>query len=225
MASAELKLLAALPAGWELDAQRVSSRFHLDPVGWYRDPPRPDALPAVAQAVWDERRLAIRYESWKGLVDRVIEPLGLVLKAGEWYVVASAGREPRTYRLSNIKNLEPRDDRFTRPKNFELAEHWAESTARFESELYRGSATVRASPSGWTRLRRSSAAVAAALDRTTSRADVNGWRRVTIPIESVDHAAGELIRLGAEVEVLEPEPLRRKMQATVERLAALYLRP
>src|SRR5471032_1552863 len=101
-ASAQLKLLAALPAAWQAGARRVSSRFHLDPVGWYQSAARVDNLPAVAEAVWSERRVDIRYESWKGMVDRRIEPLGLVIKAGEWYVVANAGKETRTYKLSNI---------------------------------------------------------------------------------------------------------------------------
>jgi len=35
--SAQLKLLAALPAAWRDDAQRVAARLHLDPVDWYRE--------------------------------------------------------------------------------------------------------------------------------------------------------------------------------------------
>jgi len=222
MASAQLKLLAALPADWQADARRVSSRFHLDPVGWYQKPMRADSLPAIAQAVWNERRLAIRYQSWKGMVDRVIEPLGLVLKAGEWYVVAAGGKDSRTYRLSNIHAVEAREEWFGRPENFDLARHWAASIARFESEIYRGSAVIRASPAGLKWLRRSSAAVAQAIDDTAGRSDAGGWRRVTIPIESVDHAAAELIRLGAEAEVLKPAALRNHMAVTAQRLLSLY---
>src|SRR4051812_48857737 len=36
MASAQLKLLAALPDAWQAETQRVSARFHVDLVGWYR---------------------------------------------------------------------------------------------------------------------------------------------------------------------------------------------
>jgi predicted DNA-binding transcriptional regulator YafY len=82
MASAQLKQLAALPADWQVDANRVGSRFHLDPVSWYRSPSHPDRLPIVAQAVWTERRLELSYQSWKKLDRRVVDPLGLVLKGG-----------------------------------------------------------------------------------------------------------------------------------------------
>jgi predicted DNA-binding transcriptional regulator YafY len=224
MASAQLKVLAALPAEWQADARRVGSRFHLDPVGWYRNVERLDHLPAVAQAVWNEQRLRIRYESWKGLVDRRIEPLGLVMKAGEWYVVAWADGVARTYKLSNIEALEVTGGKFVRPRHFDLARHWAESIERFESGLYRGTATVRASQAGLKRLKRLSAAVSEAIERAPAKPDRKGWTRVTIPIESVAHAAMELLKVGAECEALEPAELRARMAADSTALAALYRR-
>src|SRR5690348_10866490 len=57
--------LAALPSGWQGDAHRIASRFHVDNVGWYRREERPAHLPAIADAVWKDQRLAIRYDSWK----------------------------------------------------------------------------------------------------------------------------------------------------------------
>ncbi len=135
MASAQLKLLASLPEGWREDARRVSARFHLDPVDWHRAPSAADHLPAIAQAVWSERRVAMRYESWKGEVARRVEPLGLVLKAGVWYLVARAAGDAkgaRTYRLSNILELDVTEESFRRPKDFDLAAWWLASTKRFE---------------------------------------------------------------------------------------------
>jgi predicted DNA-binding transcriptional regulator YafY len=223
-ASAQLKLLAALPAEWQADARRVSSRFHLDPVGWFQSPSRVDHLPAVADAVWAERRLDIRYESWKGIVDRRIEPLGLVMKAGEWYVVANVDGKQRTFKLSNIRELEARTGTFKRPRHFDLARYWAASIERFEAGLHRGTAVVRASPLGLERLRNLSSAVAEAVDRRAKVADASGWMRVTIPIESVDHAAQQLLRIGAECEAMEPRELRERLAKSAERLAHLYAR-
>ena len=51
VAGARLKLLAALPAAWRDDAQRVSARLHLDPVDWYRESDPTPHLPTVAVAV------------------------------------------------------------------------------------------------------------------------------------------------------------------------------
>lgn len=222
MASAQLKLLAALPDGWREDARRVSTRFHVDPVDWYRGPAATDHLPAIAQAVWRERRLDLRYESWSGVRRRRLDPLGLVLKAGVWYVVGASDKEPRTYRLSNIQELVVSGEGFERPKSFDLAAYWAASTQRFEAELYRGSAVLRVTPRGLKQLRGFSHAVADATDRTLQDDAVPGWQRVTIPIESIEHAAGQLLRLGPEAQVLKPAALRRQAAQTIAAMAALY---
>jgi predicted DNA-binding transcriptional regulator YafY len=222
MASAQLKLLAALPDGWREDARRVSARFHLDPIDWYRGPSATDHLPAIAQAVWSERRVVMRYESWKGEVSRRVDPLGLVLKAGIWYLAARAGNGVRTYRLSNILELDVTDESFERPPGFDLADWWLASTRRFEKELAVDTAQLRVSASGLKALRDLGAAVAQAAEASASAADEAGWRRVTIPIESIPHAAREVLRLGAQAEVLKPAALRRELLERLEVIAAFY---
>jgi len=225
MASAQLKLLAALPDGWREDARRVSARFHLDPIDWYRGPSATDHLPAIAQAVWSERRVAMRYESWKGEVSRRVDPLGLVLKAGIWYLAAQVGtdkRGVRTYRLSNILDLEITDEPFERPADFDLAAWWLASTRRFEKELAVDTAQLRVSAAGLKALRDLGAAVAQAAEASASEPDEAGWRRVTIPIESIAHAAAQVLRLGAQAEVLKPAALRRELLERVEAVKALY---
>ena len=223
MASAQLKLLAALPDGWREDARRVSSRFHVDPIDWYRGPAATDHLPAIAQAVWSERRLEVRYESWSGVKRHRLDPLGLVLKAGIWYVVASGGKGPRTYRLSNILELTASDERFARPKVFDLAAYWAASTKRFEAGLYRDSALLRVTPRGMKHVRGLSHALADAADKSARDDAVRGWQRITIPIESIEHATGQLLRLGSEAQVLKPAALRKSLAQTIAAMAALYV--
>ncbi len=232
MASAQLKLLAALPPQWQSEARVVGTRFHLDPVGWFQNPARVEHLGAIADAVWNERRVKVRYESWKDVSNRVIEPLGLVLKAGEWYVVAGGGKDangkekdPRTFRLSSMHEVEVRAERFARPKGFELAKYWAASIARFEDGVYKGTAIVRVSALGEKRLRALSAAVCAAADRSDDAADDDGWRRVAVPIESVEHASHQFLRLGVEGEVISPPELREKLAETARHLAKTYSRP
>ena len=222
MASAQLKLLAALPDGWREDARRVSARFHLDPIDWYRGPSATDHLPAIAQAVWSERRVAMRYESWKGEVSRRVDPLGLVLKAGIWYLAARAGSGVRTYRLSNILELEVTGESFERPPEFDLAHWWLASTRRFEKELAVDTAQLRVSTSGLKALRELGAAVAQSAEGSASEPDEQGWRRVTIPIESIPHGAAQVLRLGAQAEVLKPAALRRALLERVSAVAALY---
>jgi predicted DNA-binding transcriptional regulator YafY len=221
----EATVMSSLPRAWQADSRRVASRFHLDPVGWYRAPARADHLSAVAHAVWHDRRLKIRYDSWKGLSERRIDPLGLVLKGGEWYVVAASGKGIATYKVSNILTVEDSKEAFRRPPRFELPAYWAESIQRFEVGLYRGTAVLRASPAGMKRLAYLSDAVSRAVERAPEMADRRGWRQVTIPIESVDHAATELLRVGPECEVVSPAELRERMARNAAALAKIYGKP
>lgn len=87
----------------------MSARFHLDPINWYTRADASDVLKPPAAAVWNERRIRVRYESWKGLVERKLDPLGLVLKGGIWYLVAAVKDTPRTYRVSNIQEMQTLD--------------------------------------------------------------------------------------------------------------------
>src|SRR6185503_15452175 len=61
LSAARLKLLAALPANVQSNAERIASRFHLDPIAWFRGADTLPALQPVARAVWNEHYLALRY--------------------------------------------------------------------------------------------------------------------------------------------------------------------
>ena len=222
MAAARLKLLAALPDQRREGAGRVAARFHLDPVAWYRNAETAVILPALAEAVWNTLRIRIRYESWSDIVDRELDPLGLVLKAGTWYLVAFAGGQPRTYRVSAIQTFELAGTDFTRPANFDLAAYWTAWARDFETRLYQGGATLRLSPKGLKKLSLLPPAVSVMAARTAGLPDEAGWTRVDIPIESIDHAANEILALGVEVEVLAPPELREKMMEIAAQLGAIY---
>jgi predicted DNA-binding transcriptional regulator YafY len=217
----EANVLASLPEPWQAEPRRVAARFHFDPMGWYRGPGRTEHLATVANAVWSARRLKMRYDSWKGVSERRVEPLGLVLKGGEWYLVAQSAKGIATYKVASIEGV-AMGEAFRRPAKFDLPGYWSESTQRFEAGLYRATALLRASPRGLVRLKYLSDAVARAVERADTRQDREGWRRVTIPIESVDHAALELMKVGAECEVVAPIELRQRMAQAAAALGKLY---
>lgn len=220
--SAQLKLLAALPAPWRGKARRISSRLHLDPVEWYREADPVPHLMLAATAVWEERQLAISYESWQQTGQRTVHPLGLVLKAGVWYLVAAREQKARTWRVSSILEATLLDKPAVRPKGFDLAAYWRDSVRRFEVELHTGEALVAATPRGLAELRRINAALARAVAGAAAPARPGDRVKLRIPIESVEHAAGQLLRLSPEVEALEPAPLRQAIRARIDAAALLY---
>ncbi|MEO6394972.1 MAG: YafY family protein [Devosia sp.] len=221
--AAELKLLAALPADWQDEARRMSSRFHLDPKGWFASGHKPDYLKLVADAVWGERRLAIRYDSWTKISDSVVEPLGIVLKGGTWYLVARRDAAFRTFRLSQIVTLLAMDERFERPADFDLPKYWEESTAQFEQDVYVGTARVRVTKTGASRLKDISPTVRRAVDDAAPQFNAQGWAELDVPIEEERWASREMTRIGSEIEVLAPATLRTRMAEIAERLAGFYL--
>ena len=222
MAQGQLKLLAALPGERREGTGRVAARFHLDPVGWFRGPESAALLPTLAEAVWSARRIRIRYESWTDVVDRELEPLGLVLKAGVWYLVAAAGGKPRTYRISGIETLALTDEAFERPAGFDLPAYWTAWAKDFEARLYRAEARVRLSAAGLKRLCNLTPAMGAAALQTAGAPDAAGWVTAVIPVETLGHAVGDLLTLGPDVEVLDPPELRARMGEAAAALGALY---
>lgn len=220
--SAELKLLSSLPAAWQGPAQRVRSRLHLDPVDWYRETQPPEHLQAVAAAVWNERQLAIRYASWTRTARQVVHPLGLVLKAGTWYLVAAREGRPRTFRVDNIEALEVLAAASVRPKGFDLAATWRESVQRFERELHTGQAEVAATARGLALLRQLGAAVARALREQEATTEGDAPVVVRIPVEGDAQAAAHLLQLAPHVQVLGPPSLREAVMERLQASAAAY---
>jgi predicted DNA-binding transcriptional regulator YafY len=221
-AAAQLKVLASLPPDSGASAQRVAARFHLDPVSWYSRADAPDILPALASAVWREKRISIRYESWKDVVERRLDPLGLVLKGGIWYLVAAADGRARTYRASNIQTLEVLEAPARRPARFDLAKYWSAWAREFETRLMEERALVKISPAGRRLLRDVNAAAAEAIEAEHRPCSPRGWVKADMPVENVERATRQVLRLGAEIEVLEPAKLRQAVAQEAARTAALY---
>lgn len=224
MATAQTKLIAALPQEMRANAERMRSRFHLDAPAWFGEAEQPVHLQAIADAVWEQRAVRIRYRSWKAEKQRRVEPLGIVLKSGAWYLVGRVEANERTYRIARILDLTVLEARFERPKAFDLAAYWKEATRRLEADLHQGLATVRLSPRGAKMLAAFSPPYVRAGMEIVDDADRDGWQTVKLPVGPVDHAAVELVRLGADVEILDPPELRTRMQEIAAAMTRLYSR-
>lgn len=227
LAATQLKLLAALPPELRERAARIRDRFHLDAPGWLRDTEEPPHLAGVAAAVWAQRRVAVRYQrSDRSVVERLLEPLGLVLKAGAWYVVATAadarGTGPRTYRVARVLGLAETGETFERPDAFDLKQHWSDYQRDYEARIFRDTATIRLSPAGRQLLFLIGSAAARAGHAAMTEPDADGWAETVVPIESVHHGHRALLQLGAEVEVLAPAALREQMRASVQAMVVRY---
>ena len=223
MMAAQTKVMAALPANLRPSAARMLGRFHLDAPGWFGEAEQPEHLRAIAGALLRESLIEIRYRSWKAEKRRRVAPLGLVLKAGSWYLAGSVDGSVRTYRVARILDCAVLEKAFVRPADFDLAAYWQRATERLEAELHPNRATVRLSPFGVKLLDVLSQPYVKTRTRFEEATDAAGWRIAEVPIgKSVWHAAAELLRLGAEAEVLAPAELRDKMADIAQAMTARY---
>jgi predicted DNA-binding transcriptional regulator YafY len=227
LAATQLKLLAALPSELRERAARIRDTFYLDAPGWLRENDAPPFLAPIAEAAWTGRRVEVRYErSNRVLVDRLLEPLGLVLKAGTWYLVAvpagGDGHGPRTYRVSRVHAAAVRDEPFARPSGFDLEAFWADYQRGYEERVYSEVALVRLSPEGRQLLFLVGPIAARRARAVMSEPDDDGWTTTRVPIESIRHGHHALMQLGEHVEVLEPAELRDLIAASARRLVARY---
>jgi predicted DNA-binding transcriptional regulator YafY len=210
LAGARLKLLAALPAELQERAGRAAQLFHVDTRGWFREEDRVPQLPVIAGALWRGRRLDIRYREGAKVVSRRLDPLGLVLKAGVWYLLARRRGEERVYRVSRVVSARERAEQGARPSDFDLAAVWTHRSEAFERSVAQVEVTLRAARAQIRYLR--GARVVEDGEPPTVVAQFDG----------LDHAFHALLGFGPEVEVLAPRALRGWVAAAAAGTAALY---
>ena len=226
LAAAQLKVLAALPPELRSRASRIRQRFHLDAAGWFQETEAAAHLQPLAAAAWSDQRLRIHYRRGTddGVVtERVVDPLGMVLKGGVWYVVARAEGDLRTYRVSRIVDMEVLADTFERPDEFDLAEYWERSVAAYQESLPSFEAIVRLRPQGRDLLE-------LALGGGTARAafadagvpDELGWLTLHLRLEDMWRAVPQMLMLGPLAEVIAPPELREEVGRASKEMAGRY---
>ncbi|MGA8327393.1 MAG: YafY family protein [Candidatus Cybelea sp.] len=198
-------------------AEKSRARIHLDRRRWNQPEPPREFLTALRRAVWDDRRLRIKYaDRNRALSTRAIDPLGLVSKAGVWYVVARHDGEFRSFRVERIQTLEELPERFERPATFDLERYWSDSSTRF-NEVSRSTDCIAT-----LRVRNAS------VERVTyywpaeivSRGKRHSLVRVTFPGTEV--AVFQTVAWCEFATLLEPAQLRGAVAATARRALRIY---
>ncbi|MBE1500186.1 putative DNA-binding transcriptional regulator YafY [Amycolatopsis lexingtonensis] len=221
--AARAKVSAGMPAELREHAALVAGRFHLDAPGWFGGADEPPFLATVVRAVWAQQRLSIGYRRRDKVASRELEPLGLVLKAGVWYLVARVVADDalRTYRVSRIVHAVSLDVPFSRPPDFDLVRWWESSSAAFEQVARPLRVRARLSRLAVRELRRVFGGEHLA-DTVVSlgEPDAAGWAEAELAMEDGEIGLGQLVSLSPGVEVLEPVELRAALAAIGAELAA-----
>jgi predicted DNA-binding transcriptional regulator YafY len=208
---------------------------HLDMPRWFGGSEPVPWLRTLAAAVHDRRqlRLGYRHDSQEHESTRVICPLGLVNKAGTWYLVAAGGKRSeggdgpadgdlRVFRIARVTSAHALSQTFTRPAAFDLAEFWSRWAASFMTSRPKVEVLIRASPDAISAFSEVFGdAVRRPLD-TAPPADGRGFRNVTLTFEHEAAAVQRLAGFGGKVEVLSPATVRDRLIATARELLDHY---
>jgi len=222
--TALLKLTAALPAARRADEAHVRQRIYLDSVGWFLTEEPAPHLHTLQQAVWEDRSLYLTYRlPFETQVERLVQPFGLVAKAGVWYVVCRRNGCMRVYRVSRVMDARFTDETFERPADFDLAAFWKQSCEELEAGQPCYTATVRVAPDlapylphyFGDEIRRQIQA---------ATPDEEGWLTLEFTFESLEAARERILGFGRAVEVLSPQALRDTVLDFAQQIVALYTR-
>ncbi|WP_279579340.1 WYL domain-containing protein [Fodinicola feengrottensis] len=183
-------------------------------------------LPVIEDAVWQDRRIRIRYQPGRGgpAADHLLDPYGLVHKSGIWYLIAAHNDEPRMFRVSRVQEATALDEPSTRPADLDLEELWHRLRTTFESSGKGIDVVVRV------RAERLALMLGATRRQMVEPPehdppDADGWCEVRARFRGLLPARGVLLGLGTEVRVVSPVELQDDLVATAAAVLATYQGP
>jgi predicted DNA-binding transcriptional regulator YafY len=153
---------------------------------------------------------------------RVAEPLGMVSKAGVWYLVGQVNGRRLVYRADRIVQAELLDGQFRRPADFDLVRFWDEWSRDFEASRPKVTATVRIHPALWVTLPEIFGDAVRSRMEAATPPDENAWRQIELSFESLAAAKSRILGLGPQAIVLEPADIREAAVGAAAQVVEMY---
>jgi predicted DNA-binding transcriptional regulator YafY len=207
---------------------------HLDMPRWFHGTEPVPHLRTLAGAVRLGRGVLLGYRrdpgAGAGGTEKIREvgPLGLVNKAGTWYLVAArhpapGGGDPAVFRVGRVTaaRLLP-SVTVTRPDGFDLAAFWDRWSAAFMTSRSQVQVRAGATPAALAIFPYVFGEAGRRAAEAAGPADAEGLREVTLSFEEAAVAAHRLAGFGADLRVIAPEAVRDELIATARGLLARY---
>jgi predicted DNA-binding transcriptional regulator YafY len=218
--TALLKLSAALPEEHVKTEQFIRQRFYLDSTWWQQGDEALPLLRIIHQAVLKDKKLRIKFRlPFPAEMEQIVEPYGLVAKAGVWYLVYSVHGSWRTSRVDSLLEATPYEEAFKRVPDFDLAGFWEEWRTRQEESLTSFSAVVLTTEEFLPVLKMH---FGNAEPIEPSPEEYRGRIAVKLQFQSIEAARDRILGLGGIIEVLEPRALQRSVLDYAEQIVNLY---
>jgi predicted DNA-binding transcriptional regulator YafY len=234
--SAVLKVMRAVPEPFRPAATATSQRILVDPARWMRAPDPVGQLGVLQTAVFTDRRLRLRYrgsghgepeagrkEAGRSASERVVDPYGLVCKAGVWYLVADSDGAPRLFRVSRVASAEVDQAPVRRRDGVELAQLWESLRRQVEDRPAEVPVVARVRREWLDMFGRICAAnLEEPVDGAAAAAAGGGeWVEVRLRFSAVP-AARTLLSFGGNVEVISPSEVRADLASTAAEVVGQY---
>lgn len=219
------KLLTALPAEQRPAAQTARDRLVVDPRAWHQPAEEVPHLATVQEAVWQTRQLRLGYRSSDATRPRtvVVDPYGLLVKTGRWYLIAAIDGVPRVYRLSRVDSAVRLDTPATRPPGLDLEASWQRLRGEFEDRGPGLAVRLRVPADEAARLVRLSARqLTGPAPDPLPPADPAGLVTLELRFVALGAARAVLAGFGGRVEVIGPVALRQALVELAQEILARY---
>jgi len=217
--SALTKLMAAMPEPMKAQAAHLRQRLHVDPTGWRDTGEDLSMLSAVQDAVARDRKLTFDYTRADGeQSSRTVDPLGLVSKGLNWYLVARTANGMRTFRVTRMQRVTVLAVGFERPTRFDLVEHWRSSTAELDRKRAGYRVLLSLTEDAARRVKAWCVTKPVSAETTARKAHAE---RVGLQVDFDGEREARFIvlGLGSEALVLEPESLRQWVENEAREVA------
>jgi len=205
---------------------RAGVLIHLDMPRWFHPAERAPQLRTLAEALRAGRQLRLGYrrDGDASAAERVVGPLGLVNKAGTWYLVGSAAPrpEPLVYRAGRITSARLLTDAVVRPAGFDLVAFWERWSAEFVTSRPKLEVRARLSAAAFAALPYVFGDVGKDVARGAGSPDADGFREATFAFEDERAAVQRLAGFGGEIQVLSPAAVRDLLISTARQLLDRY---
>jgi predicted DNA-binding transcriptional regulator YafY len=207
---------------------------HLDMPRWFHGKEEVPHLRTLAEALRQQRRVRIGYQRGASGAEttRVVDPFGLVNKAGVWYLVATRTTDDATlggpvggaavFRAARITGARVLTDACRRPADFDLAAFWNDWSASFMSSRPKVEVLIRASPGALAAFGEVFGDPGQAALDAAPPPDEHGWREVILTFEHEVAAAQRLAGFGGQLEVLSPPTVRSRLLEIAQRILDRY---
>jgi predicted DNA-binding transcriptional regulator YafY len=217
------KLAAALPSSSRGAEERVRQRIFLDSNWWHQDQENIPHLQTLYQAIWGDHQISLKYRPHPlAEVDLVVDPYGLVAKAGVWYLVSHRNLQIHVHRVAGLSEVHLLETNFNRPQGFDLQEFWKGWCLARENQLTDFAVTVRVHQDfiPWlpmffgSRIR----------ERLSQSPSPDDQGRIILDLffESLEAARERLLGCGGGLEVLAPRALRFSIQDYARQILQQY---